>query len=1030
MDNFKLTFLASLICLVPIFGIAQTGPGGVGTNVSNPFWLDAHTMGGANGSQISSWTDYSGNINDAVQATPANQPTFTTGAINGRDALSFTGNHNLLAGAESNMDNVQFFQYYLIGTINDNSSLSIPFNIDYGSASADNVFCGMFTQSGNFRAYGHRISSLISADYASSAGLNCYKGEYDIANDYIEAERNFSQDAININPPVRNTSAHEEFWIGGGQGSYFAQATIGEIFVLTVDPNTAQQNIIENYISAKYGIAATTDMYTFQGTYGLGVVGIGREDASNLHTDSQGNGYVRINSPDDLGDGEYLFVGHDDVAVTSFNLNTNVPTALPGSSRFVRQWRAEKTGNVGNVTLVFDLDPTTNFSADPNNYRLLVHSAADMSGTIDHILSGAYNAGDETITFTNVDLNTGDFITLAGDTPVDIHSAQTGPWSATTTWDCGCVPTAFNDVYIDPTHNVTVDVNAFTNYFSIDDPTATLTMSSAVTLTIASDFDNIGTLTATNGTISMAGASAQYIDAGGGVMSFFNLNINNSGGSNVDLFQSEYHLTGELTLDQGTLTVENIAGGTLIVESNGATTNGRIGQLATGTDIIGLVRVERNLPGGTVGWRNLCSPVVGTDFNDWDATLEISGPGFPDGCAYDSTCFKSIKFWQQSLVGEISSLDSNAWNKQGFEVFVGDNLTSFAGTTLTVEGTINDPGDVVKSMGTGGWWTIGNPYACPITFSTVQKTSQVGNYYYVYDPVTAGYQWYDGSTNTSSVPEITSSGLLASGQGFWVFLSSAGSLTYDQQDKSTSNATFIRGQEEIDNSIYFVLNENGTTYEQTIAFQENQYAVDGLDSIMDMRQLNTPNEICSKIGILSENEVLTKNFINSEIKDKSYDLVNDFKRDGYYTIVAKNIAGFNNYNRVFLYDNVENEYVNMKDQESYIFYADAGIIERFTIIFANELDVDVNETTTASITELDNGIEIVQMGNAVSINSDEYIGNVVIKMFNLLGQEEVYFSNTSLVQGGNLMSIPREIKGVQILSIYVNGEVITKKLVF
>ena len=75
--------------------IAQTGSGGVGNSSGsngqpkNIMWLDASSLGLANGADVSSWTDLSGNANHATQATTANMPIFSTGIINGKPIIRF-----------------------------------------------------------------------------------------------------------------------------------------------------------------------------------------------------------------------------------------------------------------------------------------------------------------------------------------------------------------------------------------------------------------------------------------------------------------------------------------------------------------------------------------------------------------------------------------------------------------------------------------------------------------------------------------------------------------------------------------------------------------------------------------------------------------------------------------------------------------------------------------------------------------------------------------------------------------------------
>ncbi len=1012
---------------------AQTGPGGVGDNTTNVLWLDAHTMGGANGSSVNSWTDYSGNANNATESDPTFQPIYSTGSLNGRNTVEFNGAQYLTTGANALMNNATYIDYYVISEWDNVTSLSIPFNIDYGSSDADAVFAGIVNQNGGIDSYGRKSVTIKRADFSSAVGQNVYQGVYDKGSNEIKAILNFNTDDILVENPLRSTSTHEEFWIGGtnsfGTQHYYTDGRIGEIFVFTTELNSTQQNIVQNYLSAKFGVAAPNDMYTFEGTYGLGVVGIGQDAAATAHTDSQGNGMVRISSPDDLQDGEYLFVGHDDVEVTSFNLNTNVPTVIASSaSRFVRQWRAEKTGNLGNITLKFDLDASTNFSGDPNNYRLLIHSSADMSGTIDHIIAGTYNAGEESITFTNVDLNTGDFFTLAGDTPEEIHSITDGGWNTPGTWDCTCIPTAFNEVYIDPGTNVTVDVDA--NVYGLYvEAGGNLIMNAPFTLNIFDAFEiaNTGTIDFTDGKVAMVGNADQGINAFGATVDFHDLEINNSTGSNVDLFSSVYQLNGSLLMEKGHLVIDNSAGGLFVVRSTSPTTSGRIGEIKTGTTISGNVRVERFIPAGNAEWRNLSSPVSNTTLADWDEELFMSGTNFPDGCAYGASgCFHSVKIHTVGVSQDITNINTALIPGRAYEVFVGDDLNTFSGATINVNGQLH-PSTGVSVTINHDWNTVGNPFASPILFSSIPKSSQMGKYFYVYDAVTGGYQWYDESSNTSSIPELAN-GLLASGQGFWT--NGSGVLNFQQTHKVDQSATFIRNSEAPDRSIYLTLNEMNSTYSTTISFEESMICLDGFDTIQDVRHLSTGLEKCPTLAIKTSEDLLRKNWINSDIKDKTYDLHSNFLNPGYYTIEAANLNNFNNYRNVMLYDSETKEIVNLKMNPNYTFYAEIGESSRFRVIFSNALELGADAFGTASVDEMTNELTIIQMNNVINLKTTESIENASVILYSSLGQEVIRFDANSLSSGDNLFTVPSEITGVHILSIFENGTRVSKKLVF
>ena len=1021
------SFLISFFCIcLGFFATGQTGPGGIGNSASNPLWLDAHTMGGLNGGAISSWTDYSGNGINAAQPLTTKQPTFVTGAVNGRDAIDFNGTQNINCPATSSMDNVMFFDWYVVSQIDNFNILSIPFVVDYGSTGALDVFAGLLTQNGLPQSsFGHNSSAaLIKANFPVTSGYNLYQGVYNSTANTVSSNTNFTQNAVNTNNSF-NTATHQGFNIGGKNTAYRMNGQISEVFVFNFVLNTAQKKILQNYISSKFGTVITTDLYGFDGTHGLGVIGIGQDDVANSHTDSQGNTVVRLNTPSALSDGEYLFVGHDDKDLSTFSIN--VPAPL--ETRFKRTWQVQKTGDLGSVTLIFDLDASTDFSANSSNYRLLVDADGDFS-TVNQSISGTYNAGANSITFTNVNLATGDFFTLAGDMPGDIYSIASGNWSNPSTWDCGCVPSQLNKVFINPGHIVEVDVDGECLDLFVDATGGGLTMNSGSNLDIYGSFDLLGTLTASTGQISFVGTSGQYFDANGATVDLNNILISNTDPAGVTFMTSQYILNGTLSVNVGTLIIPSGTG--LIINSTTANTEGRIGTLPVGAAITGNVSVRRFIPAGLADWRDICSPVIGATFTNWDPDLAMSGTGFPDGCAYGlGGCFASVRYTVNGTSVNVYNVTDPITNGRGYNVFMGDDLVNFSGTTLTSTGTVNGSSDIPKSLNTG-WHTIGNPYVSPMLYSLTTRTSQISNYFYVYDASIGDYQWYDGATSSSSIPELAG-GLMNTYQGIWVYASSLGTITFHQTDKTTS-ATFLRSEEAgQDVSLKLILKENSTTYQSSILIEESLFATDNMDSLMDMRQLNNGFEAAPRISISTNGDLVRKNYIQDDKRNKSFNLETKFNNAGYYTIEASNFENFTNYRKIVLFDNQTGDFIDLKTEQSYTFYSEITEGHRFTLILTNaeiSTEATVQSLTINESEIIDNGLAITQMGNTFNIVSTiEYGEDSQIKLVNVLGQQEVFMQSIKLIEGGNLISIPEEFSGVHILVVTTGDRIVTKKVV-
>ena len=1003
---------------------AQTGPGGVGNSTSNPYWIDIHTNGGANGAAVSSVTDYSGNGANAVQSVLTEQPIFTTNAVNGRSALTFNGGQCLISPAVSSINSPNYINYYVVAQINDYATLSMPFNIDYGTPYYLDAFSGLLVQSGSIKSYGRNLSNgLKRAEIGNPAGFNVFESRYDLTATELTSRLNFltTNTEINVNKP--SPSTNQGFWLGGKSGLYNISGLISEVFVFNFQLNTAQEKIVQNYISAKFGTTITNDMYAYETTYGLGVVGIGQDDASNNHLTSQGNGVVRI-SKNTLNNGDYLFIGHDDVPLSSMAFD--VPVSMVNGARFQRVWRADETVDIGTITLVFDLDPSTDFSADPNNYRLLIdHSDNDFS-VVDLSMAGTYNAITNEITFTNVDLQAGSYFTLAGDAPQDIISITTGLWNQPTTWNCSCVPGAFDKVTVDDTHTVTLNVDAAVTKLTIN-PTGNLTWSSNQNLELTDSLKVYGAFNmGTTGQVSFIGNGSQVIDLNGGLVDFTNVNISNTG-TGVVLANGSLQLNGLLSFGGGDF---DYTAGTLIVNSTSSTTTGRVGPIPSGVTLSGTATVRRFLPAGSAGERTLSSPVIGANLSMWDATIAISGVGFPDGCAWgNGQCYYSCK---KFLGGEFATdyIDVTNPNEPlesgvGYELFIGDDLNTWSGATVSSTGSLRPSTDFNYSTGAYQWNIIGNPYASPILFDDmVVGNSNVFNYFYVFDANTGSYQWYQVGGG-SSVPELAN-GHIAIGQGIWVFGGFAGPVITYRQSFKVDGANFIKKQ--VPNTyIKLQLTQEGTTYKNVAMIDFNPNSFDDYDSL-DVRAFTFAKQKASYLMINTPQEKLVKNYLSTDGRDKVVDLTVKILSEGYFSIDVSNIENHSTYEYITLIDNLTHQKINLRKYPHYTFYSEEGEFDRFTLVLSNERIIG---NSLSVITTEVSDIKITQIGNAVNVVSDELIeGNSELVIYNLLGQELIFSTTFEVQKGDNMIFVPESIKGIFIVVVKTPNGVETKKMLF
>lgn len=1020
----KNTLFVSVL-FINSFVFCQTGAAGVGNSATLPMWFDANELNLSDGSQVFQFDDISGNGNHLTQTNSSRRPVFTQIGLNGLPVVTFDGvNDFLTRGATAGLEGTNF-SYFIVfqRTVGLNQSL-----IDVGYSASTSKWTTYSLGSNNRLVSLHRSPSNKVVFHVDN-GSPTFVSTHITSTNFRQYRQGILQQ--NLNTSYTAAVGHNLIRVGAynfNLTSYFLNGFIAEIIIYNSSLNNLERVLVENYLGAKYNMSVPTDLYAYQGSHNIGLIGIG-DNGPNIQTTATGHGILTLSGATNLGDDEYLLVAHTNDDLTEFT-TTGLPISLSGHQYFTRTWRAGETGDVGNVTLTFDLSGGNDF-ADPTTYNLLLDSDDDFSDAA--IVPGTYNALNQTVSFT-VNLNDGDFFTISGlFQSLVINSITDGNWSQPGTWDCGCVPSQNDEVFIQPTHEVEVDIDAKCLNLEIVSG-GTLTMSTGNELGIRGNFNAYGSFVAGSGTVLFEGFSDQEFDDLGNGTEFNNITVDNSGGD-VIFYASDIILSGTLNLIQGNFDVSD-PGMNFIVNSTSATQGGRIAPIIGSSQVIGEIGVRRFIPGGNADWRDICSPVIGSTFADWDPDLAMSGPSFPDGCAsgFGDPCWRSVRYTLNGTQVDVLNVNDPILNNRGYYLFMGEDLTTFSGTVLTSYGTAHGSSDVVRNM-TTGWQTVGNPFVSPILFSELTITSNVGNYFYVYDNTIGDYQWYDGASNTSSIPQLAD-GMLATGQGFWILMSGAGSMTFHQTSK-TQTATYIRSEEltTADKNLTLVLKQEGTTYQTSIMLEASSFATDGADTLADMMYLETGLEAAPRLYMNYPEHKVRKNFIQNDSRNKSFELYTKIKNEGYYSFSIENMNdNFSDYRAILLYDNETGEFVNLKNETSYTFYSDVYEGSRFTLVLTNlevvpeatveSLSINENELTGSNL------ITITQMGHLFDIvASSDLNQNSEISLVNVLGQTTVFTEWAQIVQGSNIVAVPEDIKGVHVLVIRTGDEVITKKVV-
>jgi hypothetical protein len=427
--SYAVMIIVVSFCLAGADLSGQTGPGGVGNASNNLLWLkaDVGSSTTVNGNRVSSWQDQSGNAMNATQVVMNRQPKYVASGSNGKPSmlLNNVGDgifdyFNLPSGFSDFTGGLSAF---IVIKTNSTIAWSNFFNLGGGAPSTNDAIA--FSREDNTV----RIWHQVVANGASSAisGGSISNGFYQIlavrqdpgvppGTSFVRLYKNNNVVAgpAMVNIP-RNILRNDNFIGHDSWNSGDIDAEIAEVIIYNNLINNAQRIIIANYLSSKYNIPIfnPTERYSYDGSYGNDVAGIGRYDATNMHDNATSAGILNVSNPNSLDvNGDYLLFGHNDGSVSSW-VSTGTPTDVLNVSylRVAREWRVDKTNDVGSVSITGNYSFLPALSAGYTIRALLVDSDGDFtSGAVAYPLT---DIGSNKYQVNNVTLNDGDYLTYA-----------------------------------------------------------------------------------------------------------------------------------------------------------------------------------------------------------------------------------------------------------------------------------------------------------------------------------------------------------------------------------------------------------------------------------------------------------------------------------------------------------------------------------------------------------------------------------------------------------------------------------------
>jgi len=479
--------------------------------------------------------------------------------------------------------------------------------------------------------------------------------------------------------------------------------------------------------------------------------------------------------------------------------------------------------------------------------------------------------------------------------------------------------------------------------------------------------------------------------------------------------------TNPITFSPGTSLIvasggtANFNGNPITIQSD-VTGSGAIGQVVGTLNGISNVTVQRYV-GTNTQWRMIGFPLTAGTSISASALAALYSTGY-NAYTYNEGADDETNYGNSGTMnaGWVSFTNPATIAANQGILMIGGAPTS----TISATGPLNSgPQSIPLSKSKNGWNFIANPFACNINWTSIASNngSVVNNAIYRYDPNSTAYSSY---VNGSAAGALTQSNVIENGAGFFVQATTAGNLTIQESDKTTSapaaslmGSNLARGSVAMD-GIYgntedksiislSILKEGDIFADHLVLRWGVDPATDGFDGKYDAYDLgrkqgpdlSAVDNAGIKYSIFHGSALKTTDAENREIQLNVAQVT-----EGSYTISSQLLSPIANNNTIALLDHYNGTYTTLDNTNpSYTFNvtsdAASQSLKRFSLVF-NPKATNTTVSSVLSVSLLNNP----STGNGFTLYSKENYNELQWQLVDNSGRSVQTGSINNVQNGG------------------------------